>query len=91
MAVAVAVAVAVVVVAVAVAIRHTIVFNGYPGMSVWRSPPDDAASMAFASHHRAPGVDFKSLANYKISGDFIPNSPYFAAADSLGRMVVVEM
>ncbi len=50
-----------------------------------------AADMHILSHHRAAGVDFAANPTYKISGDFVPNSSYFAATDSLGNMLLLQL
>lgn len=63
---------------------------GHPGVSVW-SCSSACSDLAMLSHHRASGVDFSANPTYKISGDFIPNTNDFAATDSLGNLLVLQL
>ena len=67
-----------------------ILLCGHPGVSVWCCDAG-AVDMHILSHHRAAGVDFASNEAYKISGDFVPNTNYFAATDSLGNMLMLQL
>jgi hypothetical protein len=63
---------------------------GHPGVSVW-SCSAGATDLHIVSHHRAAGVDFDANPGYKISGDFIPDSDYFAATDSFGNLLILRI
>ena len=65
---------------------------GHPGLSVWayNAAAGDKPLVQLASHHRAAGIDFSSKPLYKISGSFVPHTKLFAAADSLGSMLVLD-
>jgi hypothetical protein len=59
-------------------------------LSVWVASSGDKQELRIASHHRAAGIDFTTKPDYKISGAFIPHTHLFAAADSLGSMLVLD-
>lgn len=59
-------------------------------MWAYTNPTAEKPELRVASHHRAAGIDFASKTTYKISGAFVPGTRLFAAADSLGSMLILD-
>lgn len=67
------------------------VLTGAPGVSLWYTAASPAVKLSIKSHHRAADVPEAESANeYSVSGCFVRGTSVYAAADTLGNVLVLS-